>query len=344
MRTPTLRGRYIIEPENGKIASTLCGLILAGTDEQHDIRSRGLAPEIMAQRVELMDPRSALERTYCRAESLIPPQRLFTLADPVSIVRPEIQHQLLARPSSTVILAPQEKGSGLALLIAVAHINCRYRETSIALFPAENSSCQEDRVMRYVHLAYVIVRRHPSKIVLLGSSLAEPVSSHGHIIPSSHRDITGWGTQAISQIVEPNDRLDPYKLAQLGAFGNTRLMVFNSDFLLRCVEALQPRLTAELDEIRAAVDTPAETSQLAEAFKNLDPINFTADLLQPIAEMCPGRLLVLPMTGVARRWYTEAALARTPVIRPVAQHSSWRYARRSRERGPSKGKPHSILQ
>lgn len=305
------RGSLIVMPTS---ASRLCGIVLAGREAQRlesfIKRLRGEA--LPKQYVRFTGTRSMLEHTYARAESLIPRSRLFTVINQSHFNHPEAMNQLRDRVTATVVVQPQNKGNGLELLLPLVHVHKQYGDSIVAVFPSDQFIWEEDRLMRYIRLAHVIVKRNPAKVVLLGIKSGYETSEPGYVLPSAQWDTDGWGTYDVKQLVDKPRSVGVDELARRGALCNTMLMVFNSAALLRYTQQVKPDWHRHLQRIRRSVGTPAEATVIREVYDRLEPIDFSKDLLNLIARRYPGSVAVLPVNGVVwSDWGTETRIMET---------------------------------
>jgi mannose-1-phosphate guanylyltransferase len=298
-----------------RTVSPLCGIVLA-SKEAHNLkpfikRLRGDA--LPKPYVRFTGTRSMLEHTYARAESLIPRSRLFTVINQAHLDHPEAIDQLRDRVTGTVVVEPRNKANGLELLLPLVHVHKRYGDSVVAVFPSDQFVWEEDRLMRYIRLAHVIVERNPAKLVLLGIKSGYETSEHGYVLPSAQWDTDGWGTYDVKQIVEKPGTVGVDELARPGgALCNTMLMVFNSAALLRYTQEVKPDWHRHLQRIRRTIGTPAEATVIREVYDHLEAIDFSKDLLNLIARRYPGSVAVLPVNGIVwSNWDTETRIVET---------------------------------
>src|SRR3989338_8031683 len=127
--------------------SVRCGIILAGGSgrrlESYVARLRGEA--LPKQYVNFIGRRSMLEHTFARAERLIPPERLFTVAGREHLLYAEAERQLASRSRGTVIVQPENKETAPGLLLPMMHLHARYPDAIVAVFPADHFIVEEAR-------------------------------------------------------------------------------------------------------------------------------------------------------------------------------------------------------
>ena len=292
-------------------APQLCGLVLAGGEGQRlkSFIRRLRGDSLPKQYVKFTGARSMLEHTYRRVEKLIPRERLFTVVNQAHMEFPAALDQLVGRHPGTVVAQPENRETGPGLLLPLMHILKRYPSAIVAVFPSDQFIWEEDRLMRHVRLAHAIVKRHPSKLVLLGIKPEYGELEYGYILPSEDWDANGWGTYAVTKFVEKPDFINAHKLIARGALWNTMMMVFNAATLLQWVNDLRPDVHHRFERIHQAIGTPRESMVLRKTYDRLENVNFSADLLEPLARTHPGSLSVLPVSNVVwSDWGSESRI------------------------------------
>lgn len=295
-------------------AAPLCGLVLAGGEGQRlkSFIRRLRGDSLPKQYVKFTGTRSMLEHTYRRAERLIPRQRLFTVVNQAHTKYPAVVDQLGGRHRGTVVVQPENRETGAGLLLPLMHIHKRYPNAMVAVFPSDQFIWEEDRLMRHVRLAHAIVKRHPSKLVMLGIQPEYGELEYGYIVPTKDSDVSGWGMHAVTKFIEKPDFMYAHKLIARGALWNTMMMVFKADSLLQWVDELRPEIYRHFKRIYAAIGTGRESAVLRDTYDRLETVNFSKDLLEPIAQKYPTRLAVLPVTNVAwSDWGSESRIVET---------------------------------
>lgn len=289
-----INGRTMV-PQTEEVP--LCGVVLSGDQGQ---RLRPLGPRLreFPGQCAQFPRRSMLEHTYRRAERLIPRHRVFTSGTQSHLSHPEVGDQLRGRPAGTVVVQPHNSEPGLGLLLSLVHIHYRYPRAAVAVFPEHQFIWGEDRLMRHVRLAHVIVRRHPTKLVMLGIEPDYEEPDYGYLVPRAEWNTTGWGMSDVVDIVEKPGAARARDLMARGALWNTLLMVFSAATMLQWVSQLRPEVYRCLLRLRSAIGTADEAGMVRDAYERLENIDLSKDLLQPIGARFRDSLAVLPVTGV----------------------------------------------
>jgi mannose-1-phosphate guanylyltransferase len=302
-------GKHIEEKHFGAVKTApLCGLVLAGGEGQRlrpfVMRLRGDA--LPKQYVTFSGSRSMIEHTYRRAEMLIPRERLFTIINRAHLNFAEVKHQLRDRHRGTVIVQPTNRETGPGLLLPLTYIHKRYPDAVVAVFPSDQFILETDRLMRHIELAHGVVERDRSRLVLLGITPDYEEQDYGYIVPGTARNGTDWGIQNVQTFIEKPDGLRAGELISQGGLWNTMLIVFNVATLFSWVKEIEPELYGHFARIYDAIGTRREANSIQAAYGELRAVNFSKELLEPVARRYPGRLAVLPVTDVTwSDWGTE---------------------------------------
>jgi mannose-1-phosphate guanylyltransferase len=292
----------------------LCGLVLAGGEGERlkSFIRRLRGDSLPKQYVKFTGTRSMLEHTYRRTERLIPRERLFTVVNQAHMKYQAAVDQLGGRHRGTVVVQPENRETAPGLLLPLMHLHKRYPNAIVAVFPSDQFIWEEDRLMRHVRLAHAIVKDHPSKLVLLGIKPEYGELEYGYILPTTDSDVSGWGMYAVTKFVEKPDFIHTHKLIARGALWNTMMMVFKADTLLQWVEELRPEIYRHFKRIYAAIGTGRESAVLRDTYDRLETVNFSRELLEPIAQKYPAHLAVLPVSDVAwSDWGSESRIVET---------------------------------
>lgn len=293
---------------------TLCGLVLAGGQGRRlsDYVTKLRGDSLPKQYVSFTGSRSMIETTFRRVERLIPRERVFTVVDRSHLSYPSAMHQLSQRRPGTLIIQPQNRDTGPGLMLPLIYIQKRHANAVVAVFPSDQYVRDEDRLMRHVRLAWVIVRRHPGKLVILGVEPEYEEPEYGYILPSAARDITGWGTHNVGRFVEKPGTGLARDLIASGALWNTLMMVFHANTLLEWMGEVMPELSRRFEALRAAIGTTLESEALHQVYDDLKAVNFSRDFVEPWVRRRPGAVAVLPVNQVGwSDWGSERRIADT---------------------------------
>jgi mannose-1-phosphate guanylyltransferase len=278
-----------------------CGIVLAGGDGKRlqtfidRLRGDGLPKQYM----NFIGSRSMLEHTFQRAEKLISAEHLFTVVNRDHLRFPDVRRQLASRPAGNVVVQPENKETGPGLLLPLIHLIKRYPDSTVVVFPSDHFIAEADLFMVHVELAFRAVEREPSGLVLLGMEPSGAEPEYGYILPGQLvESLLASGVREVSKFIEKPKPPSVRALILKGALWNTMVMVFKAEMLLDLVRRTAPTLFGFFDRIAEAVAAGAETDAVEEAYRQLEPVNFSQGLLVPLSLQLPSPLLVLPVRGV----------------------------------------------
>jgi mannose-1-phosphate guanylyltransferase len=278
-----------------------CGIVLAGGEgkrlQPFIRRLRG--KDLPKQYVNFIGTRSMLEHTFHRVETLIHPDRLFTVVARHHLEHPEVCRQLSGLPEGNLILQPENKETGPGIMLPLMRLYKFYPDAVVVLFPSDHFVLEEAHFMNHVDLACHIVERDPSRLVLLGVEPDAPESEYGYILPVEGTDgFTQYGLRPVSQFIEKPDPPAANELFYRGGLWNTMVIAFKAKTLLALARKVAPVLSRSFHRIWKSVGTPAETEVVEDIYRHIKPVNFSKDLLEAISVRYSSHLQVLPVRGV----------------------------------------------
>jgi mannose-1-phosphate guanylyltransferase len=304
------RSQARARPNSASRDPLLCGIALAGGEGKrlrpfvHLLR-KDLLPK---QYVNFIGTRSMLEHTLHRAEKLIPRDRMFTVINEAHLSFPEVEQQISKRPPRTVVIQPENRETAPGLLLPLMHAFKYYPNSIVVVLPSDHFVMGEDTLMHHVELAYRVVKRDPSRLVLLGIEPDQEESEYGYIVPAKSLNGTGGVFRVASFVEKPDYRALP-NLLRSGALWNTMMMVFHADTLFNLVREIAPDLYRLFGCVYDAIGTGDEDTVVRQVYQQLRPLNFSKDVLEPYVETHPSMLLGMTVRGVLwSDWGTESRI------------------------------------
>ena len=298
-----------------KRQSNLWGLILAGGEgKRMEDYVRELRGECLPkQYVNFIGTRSMLQHSFDRAERLIPRQRILTIVSAHHLSLVEVRRQLADRASGTVIVQPENKDTGLGILLSLTYLHAKCPDATVVVFPSDHFILEENRFMDYVTLAVRAVTQDPSRIVLLAMEPERPETEYGYVVPAgSDANIDLCGCRKTTRFVEKPSPDEARLLVAAGALWNTMIMAFKVETLLTHVKSLYPDIAHLFSGLSAVIGTAAENFKIREIYRTLHPLNFSKDILEKIAARFPATISVLPVLQVTwSDWGSPQRLAET---------------------------------
>jgi len=289
-----------------------CAIILAGGEGKRlqPLIRRLRGDRLPKQYVNFTGVGSMLEQTFRRAELLIPRDRIFVVVGQGHLRFPEVVEQLSQRPQETVVVQPENKETAPGLLLPLLHVRHRYPESTVAVFPADHFIVEGDLFMRYVGDACRLVEEEPHRLVILGVEPDGPESEYGYILPN-HEKIGSPSSRGmgVSRFIEkPNPPLAEQLILE-GGLWNTMVFTLRAERLLLKIRAISPKLFDRFEPLADAIGTESYRKVLDEVYRNLDPVNFSSEILEALAQDKSSALGVLVARGITwNDWGTEARI------------------------------------
>jgi len=280
--------------------SLACALVLAGGEGKrlrpfiHLLRGN-LLPK---QYVNFIGRRSMLEHTLERAEKLAAAQRVFTIINKSHLAFQDVRRQMATRNPNTVIVQPENKETAPGILFSLLHIAKRYPNSIVTVLPSDHFVLEKEALLRHLKFAQLLVKRNPSRVVLLGIEPDREESEYGYIVPGRRLNQGTNPVFQISSFVEKPDYESAQKLTRSGALWNTMMMVFKTSVMMELICDLSPVLFEMFRAVYDAIGTADEEAVVEEVFQDLPPINFSKEILERLARDHASRLVTFPVRHV----------------------------------------------
>lgn len=291
----------MIATDSHGFSTSLWGIVLAGGDGKRlePLVRKLRGDDLPKQFVNFIGRRSMLEHSFDRAEKLIPRDRLFTVINREHLNHSEVKQQIAGRMRDTIVVQPENKDTLPGVLLPLLHVYHRDPLATVVVFPSDHFVLEEDRFVNYLYLACRTVERKPASMVLLGVEPDNPDDEYGYILPDQEAE--GFGAlkvRHVSSFVEKPAADDVPKLLERGALWNTMAMVYKAFTLLHLTARVSPSLHTAFERIGQAIGTKRERQVVAEAYRHMEPVNFSTELLEALPETRPSSLLTLPVENV----------------------------------------------
>jgi mannose-1-phosphate guanylyltransferase len=293
----------------------LWGLVLAGGEgrriEGYVRQLRGKS--LPKQYVNFIGTRSMLQHTWDRAERLAPRRKILTIVTEHHLLSPDVCRQLAYRTPGTVIVQPENKDTGLGILLPLTYLHKRCPDATVAVFPSDHFILEEDRFIDHVRLAAYAVDHNPSQIVLLAVEAQRAEPDYGYVVFADESgQIDLYGCRKVAHFVEKPGAADARVLVAGGALWNTMIMVFRVETLLHHIQTLFPDVARQFRSFAPRIGTVAEKDNVRQIYRDLSSLNFSKDILEKIAVHAPRAVIVLPVLQVSwSDWGTCDRLSKT---------------------------------
>lgn len=191
-----------------------------------------------------------LEHTFDRAERLIPRSQILTVVTAHHLRRAEVRRQLADRAPGSVIVQPENKDTGLGIILPLIYLHKRCPDATVAVFPSDHFILEEDRFIDHVRLAARAIRHNPAAIVLLAMGAQWAETEYGYVVPADNDGrIELCGCRQAAHFAEKPDPVQARLLVAAGALWNTMIMAFRVDLFLHHFEKLFPNVAKQFHEL-----------------------------------------------------------------------------------------------
>jgi mannose-1-phosphate guanylyltransferase len=200
---------------------------------------------------------------------------------------------LWALPKRNTIVQPENRGTGIGVLLALLQIELRDPGAQIILLPSDHHVADESVLLQSMQRASAYVALHKDQVVLLGLNPEEPDTELGHIVPAASG---AEGVHRIDEFVEKPSASSVPDLLRRGALWNAFIVCGSVKALLslyrhRCQEIMSLLRTS----VREDVLHPSEDTQTARIYKLLPVVDFSRDVLR--GQEAALRVLEVPACG-----------------------------------------------
>ncbi|MFZ0428987.1 MAG: sugar phosphate nucleotidyltransferase [Acidobacteriota bacterium] len=246
--------------------------------------------------------RTLLSCTLDRFRKLMDPGRIVTV-----IGRGHRSFLDSEAPPGPVIEQPWSRGTGPGVFLPAAYILAGDPEAVVVVSPSDHFVSPEDAFVRRVREAIDLIHREPERIVLIGACPAGPEPEYGWIEPDKEgavcpAQLGPAGFRQVKSFREKPSVFEAKHCFSCGHYWNTMIVVARLQALWTEARRVRPRTMRRFETLLRLLELirggylPEESAQqaLAGLYENLEPFDFSRDLLTAAA----GRCLILPLVDV----------------------------------------------
>ncbi len=252
-------------------------LVLAGGEGSRlrSLTTSGNGVTVPKQFCSIRGGASLLQETLERAESIVPRHR-------IRVILAEHQRQwwkshLRLMSASTPFVQPQNRGTGIAILLPLLQILYRDPKARIVVLPCDHFVQDEETLSMSIHQGLARLQSRSVDVLMLGIEPEMPDPELGYIVPARgvDDDLTG-----VSQFVEKPSVLYAQELIAQGGLWNAFIVVAKAQGLLRLFENRHPRAIKVLRrfvelELRGLLEQPFADA----VFERLPHVDFSLDVV-----------------------------------------------------------------
>lgn len=236
----------------------------------------------------LAGDRSLLQQTVARAARLTAPERILVVvsAHHEAVARAQLDD----RPEVELVVQPRNLDTGPGILLPLARVRARTPNARVVILPADHYFSDDRPLLD----ALRAVRRGPARrrVALFGVVPDRAETEYGWIVRG--RRLTGGGAAAfeVRRFHEKPGEMMAAMLRARGALWNTFISTGPVGAYWRLARAHMAGHARRFEIYAGHIGTPGEAAALAEAYRGMEPANFSRELLARAAD-----LALVPVAG-----------------------------------------------
>ena len=229
------------------------------------------------QLLNLVSDRSMLQETVDRVLPLVEPSDIFVVTSR-AYVRGAIR-QLPEVPRANILAEPMGRGSGPAIGLAAAYLDCG-RDDVLAFLPADHFIAWPARFRQALLAAEAVARR--GYLVTLGITPTAPCTGYGYIEQGERLgDYNGLAAYRVARFAEKPDRATAEAYIASGRYSwNAGMFVGSSKTFLGEIALYLPVLAGQLATIQAALGSRRERPVLNAVWPQVEPVTIDYGIME----------------------------------------------------------------
>jgi mannose-1-phosphate guanylyltransferase len=258
-------------------------VVLAGGDgaRLRDLTRRIAGDSRPKQFCRIVGARSLLSQTRARLEPLFASDRQAFVVSRAHehFYREDLSHA----DGSCVIPQPLNRGTAVAIVVALVHVLQRDPEAVMGVFPCDHYYSDDDSFRSTIRSAADCAEKYPQSLILVGAEAGYPEVEYGWIEPGS-----ALSHARVGLLYRVNRFLEKPALPQARALLRNRCL-WNTFVIMGRAATFLELLCSQVPEVVLSVTRALADGDLDRAYELLPAVDFSRDVLTPQ----PHRLLVL---------------------------------------------------
>ena len=285
--------------------------------------SRAKTPK---QLLPLISQESMFRTSVERIQSIFPPEDIFVvtgreLADDLRAEVPQL-------PRENFIIEPYAKNTAPALALALAAIQKRDPEATVAILTADHHIAQQPKFCRVLESAWQVAQE--GYIVTLGIAPSYPATGYGYIEQGAPLgDHNEFAVYHSKRFTEKPDIVRATQFLASGLYSwNSGMFIWRVDRAMKDLERYQPAIYAMCSYLQTAVGTPEYEAKLNDIWETMPKLSIDFAVMEKNGQYCRHpdrhRLERRGLMGIALRYPAARQ------FRQLRQRRSQRHTRHSR--------------
>ncbi|PIP83928.1 MAG: hypothetical protein CO113_02125 [Elusimicrobia bacterium CG_4_9_14_3_um_filter_62_55] len=194
-----------------------------------------------------------------------------------------------------IVEQPENRGTGVGLLLGLAHILAEDPEADILVLPSDHFVHSSSRFLDYAAAAVDLANLREESLVMMAARPDRAETEYGWIEPRG-RIVSGRypGARGVARMLEKPGRARARAMYEEGCLWNTMVLAFRGRAFWKLFEELHPWVVGRFDPLLGVRGGRVDGEALAALYRTLPEVDLSRDVLQRV----PARSLVLPMEGV----------------------------------------------
>lgn len=237
--------------------------------------SRSHAPK---QLLPLVEDHSMFRTSVQRIEQILPPQNIFVVTG--EAYAREMQADVPEIPAENFIIEPYGKNTAPALGLALAFIQKRDPDATVAILTADHHIANKDKFCNVLTAAYQLAQEN--KIVTLGISPSYPATGFGYIQQGDRiNEIDGFTVYESKRFTEKPDIVRATQFLASGKYSwNSGMFIWNVKNAMSDLERYQPAMYALLTYLQTTFDTDDFQAKLDDIWEKMPNLSIDFAIME----------------------------------------------------------------
>ena len=202
----------------------------------------------------LLSPQTLLQETYKRAKKVVPQENIFisTTKQYTDLVFENIP----SLSSEQCIIEPSPRSTAPSIALASLILSKRFPQAIIATIASDHAILNIEEFTQALTATFEVAEKHPESIVTMGINPTHPSTAFGYI--KIGKELEGvfrkraFFADAFKE--KPDEKTAQKYLAGWEYLWNAGYFTFQSDFLLKTIQKLAPKINKQLKSIEKELD------------------------------------------------------------------------------------------
>ena len=230
------------------------------------------------QMLPLIDDDSMFRTSVARIQSIFPPEDIFVVTG--RELAEDLQSEVPQIPASNFIIEPYAKNTAPALALALAVIQKRDPEATIAILTADHYIAERETFCEVLEAAWQVAQE--GQIVTLGIAPSYPATGYGYIQQGSYiGDYNGFKVYQSRRFTEKPDIVRATQFLASGQYSwNSGMFIWRVERAMRDLERFQPAIYAMCSYLQTAHDSPDYEDKLNDIWETMPNLSIDFGVME----------------------------------------------------------------